>query len=273
MATYAGFASLSIPLIAWGLVNGGGLAISALASQMMGVMQQASSRATEEATTDNIAMGNLQMGNQSANNVSANHFDTSGTFRAGGFSAQQGDGSTVSITPDGSEVLNMQGAISSLGISGHLSTAIRSTSMQNAERATSEAVSSAKSYGDSISSFMRNVSDYSDARARYEAGGNSSTLSESGGASRSIADVNQMIDRFAGQHQITHEQARRIMGAVYMDAHVKEDSQSSLAGKAGAWLTGLSASASAGVKGEAEASASKSNQQLYNDAREFINQK
>ncbi|HHC71954.1 MAG TPA: conjugal transfer protein TraG [Thiotrichales bacterium] len=79
-AILAGFMTTSVPLIAYGLVTGGQMALTQLASQIGSVAQAAAARSAATTTS-----GNLQLGTYSVENTGMFQNTTSPTTHAGGF--------------------------------------------------------------------------------------------------------------------------------------------------------------------------------------------
>ncbi len=79
-AILAGYMTASVPLIAYGLVSGGQMALTQLAAQIGAVAQASAGRASSTATA-----GNLQLGTYSVENTGMFQNTTSPTTNAGGF--------------------------------------------------------------------------------------------------------------------------------------------------------------------------------------------
>ena len=85
------------------------------------------------ATAGNISLGNTNFSNHSAYNTSANHFDTNARVFGGMATSQLPGGSTISVSADGSLIMNTQTGISQLGTSVNVAETIRTAAMQQAE--------------------------------------------------------------------------------------------------------------------------------------------
>ena len=232
MAAFAGFATLSIPLIAWGLVKFTGLTVTSLASSLASVSQSVASRVGDEVTSGNLSYGNLQYETQSAFNTSANNFNTNATYQAGMSTYQAPSGAMVQHTQDGSTVINSQGAISSTGTSINLADSMRSQASLQADKALSSAYTQASAFSQSMGSVLRQVQDLSHSAGQSQSSDSSFSTSLSGSVGHAADQVNQTVERFAKDHHLSNDEAARIVG----DAYAKVS-----AGGGVAKLVGLSA--------------------------------
>ena len=259
MAAFAGFATLSIPLIAWGLVKFTGLTVTSLASSLASVSQSVASRVGDEVTSGNLSYGNLQYETQSAFNTSANNFNTNATYQAGMSSYQAPSGAMVQHTQDGSTVINSQGAISSTGTSINLADSMRSQASLQADKAQTAAYNQALSYSQSMSSAFREVHDLSNNQGKYHGADSGYSLSKSASVANSVDSIKQVSDRFAKDHHLSQDETARILG----DAYAKVSG--------GAPIAGL-LSAGAGVQLDANISGSASKGDTWRDAMDTVSQ-
>ncbi len=83
------------------------------AAQYVGnALQSSASASAGEGASGNFSPANTHFSTHNAHNTSANHFDTTARTFSGMITSQMPGGSMLSITPDGSAVMNNQGAIS-----------------------------------------------------------------------------------------------------------------------------------------------------------------
>ena len=259
VAGLAGYLSLSIPLLAAGIVNGMMSVFTQAAQYIAGVTQSAAAGAAGEAIAGNLSLGNTNLSNHSSFNTSANHFDTDTRVSSGAYTYQTAGGSTLSIMPDGSTVMNNQGALSSLGTTVNLAYAIRSLASEQADTSYAAALSHTHAYSDSVSSGIRSLYELSAHASTNESSGDSSSVTVSGGASTALSEFKQMTDRFAHDHNVSSETALRVLGAAYISA------------KIGSPGSGISAfSVEGGGRAELDASASSQDRLLYSSAQEYI---
>ena len=101
MGYVAGYLSMSIPMIAYMLVNQGGMMMASLAGGVMTGIQGIAARAADEATTGNISMGNLQQ-----DNINWFKQDTSVLNNRGYGSQTDASGNTITTTLGGGRMDN-----------------------------------------------------------------------------------------------------------------------------------------------------------------------
>lgn len=215
MAAYAGYATMLIPFLAWGLVSKGSLAVTALASNVAGLATQAAARASEEATTGNYNFGNLSLDNQTAFNTSRNHFNSNASVQQGMSTVQAADGALLHYTQDGGSVVDARGAISSLGTSINYADAIRSSSMEQSDKALTEGLNQSHQYGEQVSGVLRQLYEVGQHVGHTFSHDNSASLSTSSQFADSLEAYSQRVDEFAHSHGLTTAQAAKVLGQVY----------------------------------------------------------
>jgi conjugal transfer mating pair stabilization protein TraG len=216
IAGLAGYLSLSVPLLAAGIAKGMMSVFSQAAQYIGGVTQSVASSSAGEAITGNISLGNTQFSNHSSFNTSANHFDTNTRVFSGMYSTQMAGGSMLSITPDGSSIMNNQSATSNLGTSINLAHAIRTMAGQQADQAYSTALSAAHAYSDSVSSGLRSLYEFGSHLSISQASGTGASVSVAQGTSTAINKTHQLIEKFAHAHNISDVTAIKHLGAAYI---------------------------------------------------------
>jgi hypothetical protein len=212
----AGMLTLSIPLIAWAIVKGGEVAMSGVATGVMGPASASAQRAGDAVGVGNVAAGNVSWGGTSMNNASANSFDTRPRFA---------DGSSGAITTDGvTGTFNSKGwtgaDASGFGFKGPVAVAgQRAAAFQSAQEYSS-AVSSLQSTATAYSASLEGI------RSRSEGARGSTTeawsvggswgSSDSTGVSRSAQDSGSWLlsQRYAeGGEQSKSNQTATAYGA------------------------------------------------------------
>lgn len=229
-------------------------AIQSMGQLMGGVVQHAGSHVVAESVGGNISAGNANFGNRSLYNTNANHWDTNVRYAAGGASFQTGTGSTLSITPSGSEVLDNRGGLSSLGVSVHAAESIRTAASHQAQSNLSAGFNQTHAAGEQYSAAIRKLDDFSRQQSHYVSSGQSHNLTDSTGLNKSAHTVSQLVDSFAKEHHVSHERAAQVLGQVYADMKVGG---------------GFIVKGEAGASASASASARSGFGSLYNDAHRF----
>jgi conjugal transfer mating pair stabilization protein TraG len=200
MAGLAGYISLSVPLIATSLVTGMHHALSHLGQYVGGAVQSGASSAATEAASGSFSLANTSLSTHNAYNTSANHFDDTARTSSGTVTNQMPGGSTITMTQDGSVVMNNQPATSSLNTQIHLSEAIRSSASEQADKSYSAALSHQQSYSEAMSAAERGVYELSRHQGLSEASGSSFVTSQSASDMQALNDLQQDSHRDSQDH-------------------------------------------------------------------------
>jgi conjugal transfer mating pair stabilization protein TraG len=240
---------------------------SQITQYIAGVTQGAATSAAAEAASGNYSMGNLNYNNQSSFNTSANHFDTSGRVSGGMYTTQMGGGSTLSMTPDGSVVMNNQGAISNLGVTANIAQSMRASYMKQADAAETAGYNQLKASSDSMATAIRSMYEFGSNTGNSKSSGESWSLSSNSGVTEAINNVHRLTNQFAHNHNMSYGEASSVLGSAYAEAHAGGNVGGPLA-KA----VGLNAGASAGYKRSSDNTESINNSAVYSDARNFVSE-
>ncbi|MBS0349748.1 MAG: conjugal transfer protein TraG N-terminal domain-containing protein [Proteobacteria bacterium] len=208
MAGLAGYISLSVPLIATSLVTGLHHALSHLGQYVGGAVQSSATASAGEAAAGSFSLGNTSFSTHNAYNTSANHFDDTARTASGTVTDQMPGGSTITMTADGSVVMNNQPAISSLGAQIHLGEAIRSSATEQADKAYSAALSHQRASSEAMSVAERGVYELSHHQALSEASGSSFVTSHSVSDLHALNDLQQQVVQ-AGEGRNESESASK----------------------------------------------------------------
>ncbi len=149
VAMLAGFFLILIPFLTAGLARGA-VAIGSLSQSILAPVQSAATAAGGEAATGNISLGNTSLDTHRLNQTSAHSLATSPHVDTGVFSYRTPEGATVAITPDGRQVVQGSGAVSSFPNSinyGHsVSEALSSRAAASREQGTNLQAQSRESF-------------------------------------------------------------------------------------------------------------------------------
>jgi len=255
LAIMAGYLGLSIPLIAWQLLNAGGHGMSQLAAGLFAPANQAANQAAGEVARGNISTGNAQMGNQSffqqsmgPNRNVGSSFDDGAVKNSysevnGGRQSSQANMSDMGVNVAQSETLarNVSAARSQAEV--HEQTQAASLTQAKANESTA------------AHEFVETASSSSDANLRQE-------VSEIVGDSSTFQTSQDVVEQFAEKHGVSDEVATGVMAA--MNAGIKADSSGSLLG----WLAekGSGMSVSGQVMAELKGTSNSKVQDMFEDA-------
>lgn len=253
----AGYLTLSVPFLSAGLVKGMAGTFTQLAQYVGGVTQSAGGTAAAEAATGNFNFGNTSLNNHSAFNTTANHLDTSGRVSAGFFSTQMAGGSILTMTADGTVVMDSRGSISSLGASVQLGQSVRTSYVNQAEKAITAAKSDSLNYSHSTNSAIKDMYEIGSHLNRGYAQGDSWTMSENGAVGEAINENMRLTREFAERHHMDYSEAANVLA----NAHVSGQ----LGGQFGPF-----GGASAGGSRSASHNSATSKGGVYSDAENYV---
>ncbi|MFN1131301.1 conjugal transfer mating-pair stabilization protein TraG [Lelliottia nimipressuralis] len=256
LATTAGYLSMLIPPLAWGMLKGLGSSFSSLYSHL------ASSAISPAATAAAGSIdGNYSYANMQTENVSGNSFNTNSSTLFGQMSHQLSNGATSTQMRDGGVVTDSTQATSKLPVSMNFSRQIASAQQQMARESESKAETALQGFNSSVTSAWNTLKQFG------TTAGNSSSMTSGADNTQSSQDSimrSQMmsaVDARAKSDHVGQDVAfQRLMdessrgtlsGEVYASGKVNTGDQAF--GKIGKWATGVSFEAggkvSAGVSG------------------------
>jgi hypothetical protein len=210
-----------------------------------------------------LSLANTSFGTHNANNTSANHFDTTARTATGMITNQMPSGSTLTMTQDGSLVMNNQGAISNLGTTVNLASAIRSTAMQQADTAYSAALSHQQAYNESMSDAKRYAYELSQHESNTESHGQGYVTTTGSSESTSVNTQEQQSNSLSHDHNASERASKERTENAGLNAH----------GQVGASIGVMGGTASASVGANAGAnwahSLSQSEQRGYTQTESF----
>lgn len=179
----AGWLTLSIPFIAYGIVKGMGSVVSQAGNYLGTAINSSASASSSQAADGNWSFNNMQ-----SDNVSGNKWDTNYAHREGQATQQLASGATATTTASGQTVYDSSSAMSRLPVSIKGSAATVSTLQEMARQSDVQASSSQHGYQSSVNSGWNQLSQFSTQT------GKSSTLS-SGTDSGMTANQSQAVSK------------------------------------------------------------------------------
>lgn len=202
LATTAGYLSMLIPPLAWGMLKGLGSSFSSLYSHL------ASSAISPAATAAAGAVdGNYSYANMQTENVSGNSFNTNSSTLFGQMSHQLSNGATSTQMRDGSTVTDSTQAASKLPVSINFARQLASAQQEMAREAQTQSQSAMQSFSSSMSSTWQTLSQFGTNR------GSSDTMTQGADSTMSAQDsmmaskMRSAVESYAKAHNISNEQA------------------------------------------------------------------
>ncbi|MBT0358147.1 conjugal transfer mating-pair stabilization protein TraG [Morganella morganii] len=198
----AGWLTLSIPFIAYGIVKGMGSVVSQAGNYLGTAINSSATASSSQAADGTWAFNNMQ-----TDNVSGNKWDTNYSHREGQTTKQLASGASVTQTASGQMVYDSSTAMSRLPVSIKGSDVTASTLQDMARRADVQASSAQHGYQSSVNSGWNQLSQFSAQT------GNSATLSsgtDSGmtaNQSQAVAKMQNAVSTVAKNQGISEREA------------------------------------------------------------------
>ncbi|WP_274371323.1 conjugal transfer mating-pair stabilization protein TraG [Morganella morganii] len=211
----AGWLTLSIPFIAYGIVKGMGSVVSQAGNYLGTAINSSATASSSQAADGTWAFNNMQ-----TDNVSGNKWDTNYSHREGQTTQQLASGASVTQTASGQMVYDSSTAMSRLSVSIKGSDVTASTLQDMARRADVQASSAQHGYQSSVNSGWNQLSQFSTQT------GNSATLSsgtDSGmtaNQSQAVAKMQNAVSTVAKNQGISEREAfERLMNNQVSSGH------------------------------------------------------
>lgn len=198
----AGWLTLSIPFIAYGIVKGMGSVVSQAGNYLGTAINSSATASSSQAADGTWAFNNMQ-----TDNVSGNNWDTNYSHREGQTTQQLASGASVTQTASGQMVYDSSTAMSRLPVSIKGSDVTASTLQDMARRSDVQASSALHGYQSSVNSGWNQLSKFSTQT------GNSATLSsgtDSGmtaNQSQAVAKMQNAVSTVAKNQGISEREA------------------------------------------------------------------
>lgn len=202
-SVFAGYLSVSIPLIAWLIVSGSSSSLASAAQSILSSYEKTASAATSEATTGNVSLGNTSFGNAGwwAQN-------TAPSSQAGYAQMTGGDG-IVRRVAAGKEFDTMPQ--SSLPISMSLENSVRGSIDQAATEATKAARSDSVAQSQRVSSQLSELDQLSQQLSRSKDFRDSVDQTKAADFRRSYDEMTGMLDQLRQGTQLSRSETAQLM--------------------------------------------------------------
>ncbi|MBN9343785.1 MAG: conjugal transfer protein TraG N-terminal domain-containing protein [Holosporales bacterium] len=255
LSAMAGWAAMSIPFLAAGLVKGGVSAFNNLATHLGGVSQSVAAKAGDELTSGNYSLGNVSLGTVQANNTSMNQHMLSGNWHSGAFT--QNDGRIQEITTaEGAQIMDEK--ISSLASNMNISESMQSMFQRQAARNETAAHNSMVAASQQEVKAYRDMIDLARHQATNKnlATGYSNTMQ--GSVGKSLAHIHDKTQSFVNQTGMSYDKASQLIA----------EASIGFSGSVGT----KAASVNYGVTGKVDALSRNNKNESYLKAENFVRQ-
>lgn len=243
IGSIAGWLSLSIPFLAWGIVKGLGSAVSQAGNYLGTAMNSTASSESSRAGDGSWAFNNLQ-----TDNVAGNKWDTNYASRSGMAMTQMGNGATATRTQSGASVYDTTGAISRLPTDIQLDRSAVSGFQRQQREAESQLQSLSNSLSHSASTGTSQLSQWASQRGNSDTVSRGADNSVSANEATAISKMQSAITRHARDNNISEaeslrmamEQSQNLSANAGVGAYAKFDSEKQFAGKILGFASGVS---------------------------------
>lgn len=243
IGSIAGWLSLSIPFLAWGIVKGLGSAVSQAGNYLGTAMNSTASSESSHAGDGSWAFNNLQ-----TDNVAGNKWDTNYASRSGMAMTQMGNGATATRTQSGASVYDTTGAISRLPTDIQLDRSAVSGFQRQQREAESQLQSLSNSLSHSASTGTSQLSQWASQRGSSDTVSRGADNSVSANEATAISKMQSAITRHARDNNISQadslrmamEQSQNLSASAGVGAYAKFDSNRQFAGKILGFASGVS---------------------------------
>lgn len=243
IGSIAGWLSLSIPFLAWGIVKGLGSAVSQAGNYLGTAMNSTASSESSRAGDGSWAFNNLQ-----TDNVAGNKWDTNYASRSGMAMTQMGNGATATRTQSGASVYDTSGAISRLPTDIQLDRSAVSGFQRQRREAESQLQSLSNSLSHSASTGTSQLSQWASQRGSSDSVSRGADNSVSANDAAAISKMQSATTRHARDNNISQadslrmamEQSQNLSASAGVGAYAKFDSNRQFAGKILGFASGVS---------------------------------
>lgn len=207
LATTAGYLSMLIPPLAWGMLKGLGSSFSNLYSHL------ASSAISPAATAAAGSIdGNYSYANMQTENVSGNSWNTNSSTMFGQMSHQLANGATSTQMRDGNTVTDSTQAASKLPVSINFARQLASAQQEMAREAQTQSQSALHGFNSSISSAWNTLSQFGSNRGSSDSMTQGADSTMSAQDSMMASKMRSAVESYAKGHNISKEQATQELG-------------------------------------------------------------
>lgn len=202
LATTAGYLSMLIPPLAWGMLKGLGAGFSNLYSHL------ASSSISPAATAASGAVdGNYSYANMQTENVSGYNWNTNSSTMFGQMSQQLANGATSTQMRDGSTVTDSTQAASKTPVNINFARQIATAQQEMAREAQTQSQSAMQSFSSSMSSTWQTLSQFGSNRGSSDSMTQGADSTMSAQDSMMASKMRSAVESYAKAHNISNDQA------------------------------------------------------------------
>jgi len=202
IASTAGWLSLSIPFIAYGMVKGLGGVVSQAGSYLSSMTQGVASQSSSQAVDGTYAFNNMQ-----TDNVQGFKWDTNSTFASGRRDQQLANGSMQGTTADGTTIVNSTTGTSKLPMDLNFGRAMSSSAQRLARESQVQAETSLQGFNHAMNSAYNQAQQFSQQTGNSNTMNTSTDDSQTAQATKGVSSMISAAKDYARRHGISEQQA------------------------------------------------------------------
>lgn len=202
IASTAGWLSLSIPFIAYGMVKGLGGVVSQAGSYLSNMTQGVASQASSQAVDGTYAFNNMQ-----TDNVQGFKWDTNSSYASGRTDQQLANGSMQGTTADGTTIVNSTTGTSKLPMDLNFGRAMSSSAQRLARESQVQAETSLHGFNHAVNSAYNKAQQFSQQSGNSNTMNTSTDDSQTAQATKGVSSMISAAKDYAKRHGISEQQA------------------------------------------------------------------
>lgn len=202
IASTAGWLSLSIPFIAYGMVKGLGGVVSQAGSYLSSMTQGVASQSSSQAVDGTYAFNNMQ-----TDNVQGFKWDTNSTFASGRRDQQLANGAMQGTTADGTTIVNSTTGTSKLPMDLNFGRAMSSSAQRLARESQVQAETSLQGFNHAMNSAYNQAQQFSQQTGNSNTMNTSTDDSQTAQATKGVSSMISAAKDYAKRHGISEQQA------------------------------------------------------------------
>lgn len=202
IASTAGWLSLSIPFIAYGMVKGLGGVVSQAGSYLSSMTQGVASQASSQTVDGTYAFNNMQ-----TDNVQGFKWDTNSSYASGRTDQQLANGAMDGTAPDGTKIVDASKSMSKVPIDINYGRAMSSSAQRLARESQVQAETSLHGYNHAVNSAYNKAQQFSQQSGNSNTMNTSTDDSQTAQATKGVSSMISAAKDYAKRHGISEQQA------------------------------------------------------------------
>lgn len=263
LAAVGGYLELAAIGLSYTLISRRIDGLIGVAQQSGGVISNAATSAAEEVQTGNYNYGNTSWGNQHSFNTNAYHQDQNARISMGNVETSLEGGSIARMARNGSETLSMASATSHAPLNIQMGESTRTAFSQMSDKALQTAYSQSNAASEQYGSSLRSLVELGETQMHTEQSGDGYSISNSSGFNQAASKVSNLVDHFAKDHNLSHDEAVKVLTA----ASIGGSASAGVGGNFKVFKGGLEVNGN--VRWERDKSHSTQEAHLVNEAQRF----